>query len=112
MSWIEALARNRRRGSFPRCLLLMEGDRPAVAERLTGLVAWMASTSATKTTGCRRAAATGSGRRLGRITDCGSPAWQFQSSHSRATRNRHLMVVGASSPRQHTQLGHRLHGDD
>ena len=38
MNWLEALPRNRRRGSFPRCLLLMDGDRPAVAERLTGLV--------------------------------------------------------------------------
>jgi len=38
MNWLEALPRNRRRGSFPRCLLLTDGDRSAVAERLTGLV--------------------------------------------------------------------------
>jgi hypothetical protein len=38
MNWLEALPRNRRRGSFPRCLLLMDGDPSAVAERLTSLV--------------------------------------------------------------------------
>lgn len=38
MNWIEALAENRRRGSTPRCLLLMEGERAAVAERLTSLI--------------------------------------------------------------------------
>jgi hypothetical protein len=31
------LPRNRRRGSFPRCLLLTQGDAPAVAGRLTSL---------------------------------------------------------------------------
>lgn len=35
---LEALPRNRRRGSHPRCLLLMEGDKPAVAGRLTDIV--------------------------------------------------------------------------
>jgi hypothetical protein len=38
MNWLEALPRNRRRGSFPRCLLLMDGDQSAVASRLTRLV--------------------------------------------------------------------------
>jgi hypothetical protein len=38
MSWLEALPRNRRRGSFPRCLLLTQGDRSTVADRLTSLV--------------------------------------------------------------------------
>ena len=38
MNWLEALPRNRRRGSHPRCLLLMEGDKPAVAGRLTDIV--------------------------------------------------------------------------
>jgi hypothetical protein len=38
MSWFEALPRNRRRGSFPRCLLLMDGDRSVVADRLESLV--------------------------------------------------------------------------
>jgi hypothetical protein len=38
MNWLEALPRNRRRGSFPRCLLLMDGDRSAVAGRLPSLV--------------------------------------------------------------------------
>jgi hypothetical protein len=33
------LPRNRRRGSFPRCLLLTDGDRATVAARLTSLVA-------------------------------------------------------------------------
>lgn len=38
MSWINELPRNRRRGSYPRCLALMEGDRVEVACRLTALV--------------------------------------------------------------------------
>jgi hypothetical protein len=38
MSWLEALPEKGRRGSLPRCLLLMEGDGSAVAERLTSLV--------------------------------------------------------------------------
>jgi hypothetical protein len=38
MNRLEALPRNRRRGSFPRCLLLVDGDRSTVAGRLTSLV--------------------------------------------------------------------------
>lgn len=38
MNWLDALPENRRRGSCPRCLLLMEGDRAIVADRLTTLV--------------------------------------------------------------------------
>lgn len=39
MNWIEALPEKGRRGSLPRCLLVMEGDKPAVARRLTDIVA-------------------------------------------------------------------------
>ena len=38
MSWLDALPKNRRRGSFPRCLLFMQGDRTIVADKLTKLV--------------------------------------------------------------------------
>lgn len=38
VKWIEALPANRRRGSYPRCLLLMEGERSVVADRLTRLI--------------------------------------------------------------------------
>ncbi len=38
MNWLEALPKNRQRGSFPRCLLLMSGERAMVAERLTRMV--------------------------------------------------------------------------
>jgi hypothetical protein len=38
MKWIDALPENRRRGSFPRCLRFMEGDRTDVADSLTKLV--------------------------------------------------------------------------
>jgi hypothetical protein len=38
MSWLEALPRNRRRGSRPRCLLFTHGDPSTVAGRLTRLV--------------------------------------------------------------------------
>lgn len=38
MTWIDSLPANRRRGSYPRCLLLMQGNRADVAERLTKLV--------------------------------------------------------------------------
>lgn len=38
MSWLEALPENRRRGSRPRCLLVMDGDQSTVADRLTSLV--------------------------------------------------------------------------
>lgn len=38
MKWLDALPKNRRRGSFPRCLLFMEGDRTIVADKLTKLV--------------------------------------------------------------------------
>jgi hypothetical protein len=38
MSWIDAIPANRRRGSHPRCLLLMDGEAAVVAERLTRLV--------------------------------------------------------------------------
>ena len=38
MSWIKQLSENRRRGSYPRCLLLVDGEKGAVAERLTRLV--------------------------------------------------------------------------
>ncbi len=38
MDWLGALPKNRRRGSFPRCLLFMEGDRTSVADKLTKLV--------------------------------------------------------------------------
>lgn len=39
MNWLQALERNRRRGSFPRCLLLMSGSPEVVSARLTHLVA-------------------------------------------------------------------------
>jgi hypothetical protein len=38
MMWIDALPANRRRGSYPRCLLLMDAGRDVVAQRLTKLV--------------------------------------------------------------------------
>jgi hypothetical protein len=38
MNWIDALPENRRRGSFPRCLMFVDGERSEVAERLTQLV--------------------------------------------------------------------------
>lgn len=38
MKWLDALPKNRRRGSFPRCLLLMGEDRTIVAHKLTKLV--------------------------------------------------------------------------
>jgi hypothetical protein len=38
MQWVDALPKNRRRGSFPRCLLFTEGDRIVVADKLTKLV--------------------------------------------------------------------------
>lgn len=38
MKWLEALPKIRRRGSFPRCLLFMEGDRTIIADKLTKLV--------------------------------------------------------------------------
>jgi hypothetical protein len=38
MKWLDALPRNRRRGSFPRCLLFTGQDRTIVADRLTKLV--------------------------------------------------------------------------
>ncbi|MGB3059179.1 MAG: hypothetical protein WBE17_05520 [Anaerolineae bacterium] len=38
MNGREALPKNRRRGSHPRCLMFMEGDRQDVAGRLTALV--------------------------------------------------------------------------
>src|SRR5271157_334260 len=38
MNWIDPLPKNRRRGSFPRCLLFMEGNRTIVADKLTRLV--------------------------------------------------------------------------
>ncbi|MBZ5702653.1 MAG: hypothetical protein LAN84_12495 [Acidobacteriia bacterium] len=38
MKWPYALPNNRRRGSFPRCLLFMGGDRAIVADKLTKLV--------------------------------------------------------------------------
>src|ERR1700723_144014 len=38
MRWLDALPSNRRRGSFPRCLSFMSGDRSTVANRLTKLV--------------------------------------------------------------------------
>jgi len=38
VKWIDALPEKRRRGSFPRCLCFMTGDRMAVASRLTALV--------------------------------------------------------------------------
>ena len=38
MDWLNQLERNRRRGSRPRCVLLMDGGREQVAGRLTRLV--------------------------------------------------------------------------
>ncbi len=38
MSWLEQLPKKERRGSRPRCILFMEGDREQVARRLTELV--------------------------------------------------------------------------
>lgn len=38
MEWLTALDRNRRRGSFPRCLLLTNGNRKDVADRLQQLI--------------------------------------------------------------------------
>jgi hypothetical protein len=38
MKWLDALPENRRRGSFPRCLLFTEGSAPIVADKLTKLV--------------------------------------------------------------------------
>jgi hypothetical protein len=37
MNWLEALPKRSRRGSRPRCLLFMNGDRRSVASRLTAL---------------------------------------------------------------------------
>ena len=39
MTWIDVLPERRRRGSYPRCLLLMEGNKRTVARRLTELIA-------------------------------------------------------------------------
>jgi hypothetical protein len=39
MPWLGALRPERRRGSYPRCLLVTNGDAPTVAERLRSLVA-------------------------------------------------------------------------
>lgn len=36
--WLDRLPENRRRGSFPRCLKLMHGERESVAAKLTDLV--------------------------------------------------------------------------
>ena len=38
MSWLEQLPKKERRGSRPRCILFMDGDRETVAARLTELV--------------------------------------------------------------------------
>lgn len=38
MKWLEELPKNRQRGSFPRCLLLLSEDRPIVAGNLTNLI--------------------------------------------------------------------------
>lgn len=38
MGWLDALPNNRRPGSFPRCLFLMEGGRTIVADKLADLV--------------------------------------------------------------------------
>lgn len=38
MSWIDALPEKKRRGSFPRCLQLMDGNSDEVAKRITELV--------------------------------------------------------------------------
>ena len=38
MSWLRQLPKRRRRGSRPRCVLMMEGSREEVASRLTRLV--------------------------------------------------------------------------
>lgn len=38
MEWLEALPKKKRRGSFPRCVLLMDGGPNEVAKRLTRLV--------------------------------------------------------------------------
>lgn len=38
MNWLEALPTKERRGSRPRCLLFMEGDRQDVASRLSAMV--------------------------------------------------------------------------
>ena len=38
MNWLEALPEKRRRGSYPRCLLLMDDDKQIVARRITDLV--------------------------------------------------------------------------
>ncbi len=38
MNWLEALPTDQRRGSRPRCLLFMEGDRQDVASRLAAMV--------------------------------------------------------------------------
>ena len=38
MSWLEQLPEKERRGSRPRCILFMDGEREEVAERLTKLV--------------------------------------------------------------------------
>lgn len=38
MNWIEALPANRRRGSYPRCLLFMEGEQSLIADKMTQLV--------------------------------------------------------------------------
>lgn len=37
MNWLEALPVNRRRGSYPRCLVFVEGNRQHVAQRLTAM---------------------------------------------------------------------------
>jgi hypothetical protein len=38
MKWLDALPRNRQRGSFPRCLLFVDGNQTIVADKLTKLV--------------------------------------------------------------------------
>lgn len=38
MKWLEELPKNRQRGSFPRCLLLMGEDRTTVAGKLTSII--------------------------------------------------------------------------
>jgi len=40
MQWLQAMPANRRRGSCPRCLLLLQGNRDEISRRLTGIIGW------------------------------------------------------------------------
>ena len=118
MDWLSQLERNRKRGSRPRCILVMDGGREEVAGRRTRLVGlesdviigvgdrWMPFGKPVQREDNSWDKIPAQEARLGGLTALFARGVGKQEG---AWRPAAQMVAGGSSRSKHAELGHRQH---